>query len=143
MAYLSREDRDAAIEKSIDAAIQIEGLLKGLREDIPAFYELLEILFGSAEFSTQALETSLTNSSTASLYRRAWVAATQKPVERVAQLQAHLIELLDVPKEPSARKQLENLRDFCVSLNAELVNEAFERVTIPAALRGTITQSTC
>lgn len=137
IGFLTRNDRDAAIEKSLDAAIELEGMRKGTRNDAPAFKDLLMALFGSGEPSQQLIDSSLSNSSTVSLYSRTLSAATHSSYDTVAALRDILLDYVvadhGVARDANAR--LASLVEFCVSLNSELVSDAYKRVSPPAIPR--------
>lgn len=135
---INRIARDRAVEQSLDAAIEIDEVIRGVRTEAPAFEELVSTLIGSPTGDFHAVKKELLNDSRlASLYYRAAkssgnASATAEDIDHVLGLllSAGSATLSQVPKD-----DLSFVRDFCVSLNQELVSEAFGRTPEPPLAR--------
>ncbi len=133
---VNRVARDLAVEQSLDAAIEIDEAIRGLRQASPAFERLIFTLVGSPanEFNVVKKEL-LSDSRLASLYYRAAKSSGKEAAS--AEDIDHVIELLlsagTAGLSQISKDDLSFVRDFCVSLNEELVSEAFGRTPEPYA----------
>jgi len=117
--------RDRAVEQSLDAALELDELLRGGSSDSQALAGLVEILMGKSS-ETHAAE----SSQTANLYRRAsaHVRNVQQNTAAVSELVAKLLRFGKGEAKDTNPENLRDLRDFCLGINRELVAEAFRRV---------------
>jgi hypothetical protein len=135
--HVNRVARDLAVEQSLDAAIEIDGVLRRERQDSPAFTKLIESLVGTPARELKSVKKDLlSDSRLASLYYRA--AAPGKANASVEDLDRVLKLLLSADKTgltKLSKNDLSSVRDFCLALNQELVAEAFGRSPQPSFAR--------
>lgn len=130
----SRMARDMAVEQSLDAAIEIDEVVRGLRGASPALESLILNLIGSGGHDLGAVKRELLNNSRlTSLYFNA--AKFAQPVDSTDELDELLSLLLRSIAETNLsafpKQGLLRIRDFCIGLNKELVSEAFGRNPMP------------
>jgi hypothetical protein len=90
-SQVNRVARDIAVEQSLDAAIEIDGVLRRERQDSPAFTKLIESLAGAQTRELKSVKKELlSDSRLASLYYRAAASgkagASVKDLDRVLKL---------------------------------------------------------
>jgi len=132
---VNRIARDLAVEQSLDAAIEIEDVIRGARSDAPAFEKLIVNLIGSpaGDFGTLKREL-LSDSRLASLYYRA-ASASRDLAANTDRVLGLLLSAGSVNLSQMSKNDLAMVRDFCVGLNQELVSEAFNRTPEPPLAR--------
>jgi hypothetical protein len=130
--------RDLAVEQSLDAAIEIDEVLRKKRRDAPAFSKLVASMVGSPTRRLKTVKKDLlSNSRLASLYYRA-AASSKKASPSVGNLDAILKLLVSANAaglSKLSKSDLSLVRDFCLALNEELVAEAFGRSPQPSFAR--------
>lgn len=130
--------RDLAVEESLDAAIEIDEVIRGDRRDAPTFEKLIASLIGSParEFNTAKKELLADSRLTSLCYRAAMSSNNPSGIadslDRVLEL---LVSLGSADFSKSSKDELARVRDFCIGLNQELVAEAFTRVPEPPLSR--------
>ena len=135
---VNRLARDLAVEQSLDAAIEIDEVIRDVRGNSPAFEKLVTSFIGSPAGDFSAVKKDLlSDSRLASLYYRA--AKSSGRAEGNADDMDHVLGLLlsagSVNLSKISKDDLAIVRDFCVSLNQELVSEAFSRTPEPPLAR--------
>lgn len=136
MSVLSsnRIARDLAVEKSLDAAMEIDEVLSGDRDGAPSLKTLFPSFHGTSDHPAFNRKSLLSDSRTASLYRRA-AAASGKVFTSLDDLAAGLESLTKIDADNLKGldpEDLRFLRNFCLGLNRELITEAYSRATRPA-----------
>jgi hypothetical protein len=127
---VNRVARDLAVEESLDAAIEIDEVIREVRQDSPAFSKLIAILIGSPPRELSTIKKDLlSDSRLTSLYYRAAASsgkagASAEDLDRVLKL---LLSAGSTGLAKISRDDLAYVRDFCLGLNQELVAEAFGR----------------
>jgi hypothetical protein len=134
--HINRATRDLAVEQSLDAAIEIDEIIRGARSDSPHLTQLVANLIGTGRDVGCAKKELLKNSQFSSLYHRAAMLAGQedRPTEENDILS--LLFLVDsVGLSQFSPDKLAIVRDFCLGLNRELVSESYNRVPEPPMAR--------
>jgi hypothetical protein len=135
---VNRVARDLAVEQSLDAALEIDEVIRHKRQDSPAFTKLIASLVGSPTRELNSVKKDLlSDSRLTSLYFRAASSpgklnASVEDLDRVLGLllSADTTNLTKLSKD-----DLSSVRDFCLALNQELVAEAFGRSPQPPFAR--------
>lgn len=136
--HASRMARDLAVEKSLDAAIEIDEVIRKVRNNSPALESLISSLIGSSSREINAVKKELlSDSRLTSLYYRAArspdsAAGSNEDLDHVLELLLS-VGLEDLSK--ISKEELLRIRDFCIGLNQELVSEAFSRTPEPPLAR--------
>jgi hypothetical protein len=133
----SRVARDLAVEQSLDAAIEVDEVMHGKREDSPALSELVSLLIGSPAGVVPTKRELLSDARYTSLYHRA-AGTSDGEFGSVKDLDGILDLLFQVNSaglNNFSKKNLKFVQEFCLGLNRELVSEAFSRVPEPAFAR--------
>lgn len=135
--HISRIARDRAIEKSLDAALEIDEVLRKRATEAQSLTELSELLLGTADNHVLSKRELLNSPQFASLYYRAARAGgidnkADDHLERLLQLFA---KVASIGLNKFNDSDLKFIRDFCLGLNAQLVNEAYGRIPLPSAAR--------
>lgn len=134
----SRMARDLAVEQSLDAAIEIDEVIRGERSDAPTFAGLIASLIGSPTEELSVVKKALLADSrlTSLWYRAAGLSGRSKDfadnLDDVLQL---LVSLGSADFSKISKDDLSRVRDFCIGLNQELVSEAFTRIPEPPLSR--------
>ena len=134
----NRIARDLAVEQSLDAAIEIDEVIRGVRAQAPTFEDLISSLLGSSAHEFNAVKRELlADSRLTSLCYRA--AKSSDKANDSAETLDHILELLvsigSADFSKISRDDLFRVRDFCIGLNQELVSEAFVRTPEPSLSR--------
>lgn len=127
---LNRAARDQAVEKSLDAAIELDEVIGGTRTDAPALSALASSLIGSRPDAQSDSRALLNDARLASLYFRA-VGRPDNGAYATERLDQILFLFAEINAAGLARfspTDLAAIRDFCLGLNRELSAEAFCRV---------------
>ncbi len=135
--HLDRISRDLAVEQSLDAAIEVDGVLTGIRKGSSALAELLQTLTFDGPGGGGEQHALMDNSQMAALYHRA-VSASGREFETTADLEAVVRLLAELNTDELSgydKGVLEFIREFCLGLNCELVSEAYRRTPEPAIVR--------
>jgi hypothetical protein len=133
---MNRVARDHAVEQSLDAAIEVDEIIRGARLDAPALKQLIFSLIGSPGKELNTIKKDLFNDSRLiNLYYRAAASsghASAEELDRVLDIlfSAGVTDLAQMPK-----RDLAFIREFCLGLNQELVSEAFSRTPEPPLAR--------
>ena len=137
----SRVARDLAVEQSLDAAIELDEVIKGIRDESPAFGRLVMNLIGSPTREVSVIKKDLfSDSRLASLYYRAAAASSGKAAASAEDMDWVLDLLLSAGAARLSTIPQDNLsivREFCINLNKELIGEAFARTPEPPMARTT------
>jgi len=134
--HISRATRDLAVEQSLDAAIEIDEIIRGERSDSPHLTQLVTSLIGTGRDVGSARKELLANPQFSSLYHRASMLAGQEdrsPDENDILSLLFLIDKAGLSQFPPDKLAI--VRDFCLGLNRELVSESYSRVPEPAMAR--------
>jgi hypothetical protein len=130
----NRMVRDLAVEQSLDAAIEIDEVIRGVKQRSPAFQALVSSLVGSPVHEFNAVKKELlSDSRLTSLYYRAMGSSgkstgSMRDLDQVLEL---LLSVSSADLSNISRDDLLLVRDFCLGLNQELVSEAFSRTPEP------------
>jgi hypothetical protein len=134
--HINRATRDLAVEQSLDAAIEIDEIIRGERTDSPHLTKLVANLIGSGRDVGSAKKELLRNSQFSSLYHRAAMLAGQEDRPPDENDILSLLFLIDsVGLSQFSSKKLAIVRDFCLGLNRELVSESYSMVPEPPMAR--------
>jgi hypothetical protein len=133
----TRIARDLAVEQSLDAAIEIDEMIRGDRADAPAFEVLLASLIGSTglEFNAAKKELLADSRLTSLCYRAAKLSSKLNVAESFDRMFELLIAIRSANFSQISKDDLSRVRDFCIGLNQELVSEAFARIPDPPLSR--------
>jgi len=134
--HMNRATRDLAVEQSLDAAIEIDEVIRGRRKDSPNLKQLVTSLIGSDRDAGSAKKELMKNSQFSSLYHRAAMSVDQD--NRAANQEDVLSLLLAIDRvglSQLSADQLAIVRKFCLGLNRELVSESFSRIPEPPLAR--------
>jgi hypothetical protein len=130
--------RDLAVEQSLDAALEIDEVIRGVRTQAPAFERLISSLIGSPAHELNAVKKELlTDSRLTSLYYRAAKSpgkstGSAEDLDLILEL---LVSIGSTDLSKISKDDLFRVRDFCIGLNQELVSEAFSRTPVPPLAR--------
>jgi hypothetical protein len=119
---VNRVARDLAVEQSLDAAIEIDEVIRGIREESPAFGKLISILIGSPANELNAVKKQLLNDSRlASLYYRAAKSSGKatSSVEDVDYVLGLLLSAGSTVLSKISKEDLSFVRDFCIRLRGQ------------------------
>jgi hypothetical protein len=132
--HMNRAARDLAVEQSLDAAIEIDEVIRGERDDAPHLRDLVESLIGTNRDEGTAKRDLMKNSQFTRLYHRATVSADQGHVSQDDILNL-LLAIHQLGVKQFKEEQLSIVRKFCLGLNRELVSESYSRVPEPPLSR--------
>src|SRR5437016_4147633 len=114
--YVNRIARDLAIEQSLDAAIELDEVIRGARKDSPALTNLVSNLMGPRSGEASGIKHDLlSDSQFASLYHRAAL-SSGKDSASVADLDEVVDLLFTADSLGVARltpQQVSYVREFC------------------------------
>jgi hypothetical protein len=134
--HINRATRDLAVEQSLDAAIEIDEIIRGERADSPHLTQLVTNLIGTDRDERSAKKELLRNSQFSSLYHRAAMLAGQEDCPPDETDILSLLFLIDnAGLSQFSPDKLAIVRDFCLGLNRELVSESYNRVPEPPMAR--------
>jgi hypothetical protein len=134
--YVTRLTRDLAVEQSLDAAIEIDEIIRGVRQESPAFRDLILNLIGSSGRELNTLKKDLLNDSRlSSLYRRAAASSGKASAEDFDRVLELFFSAGSTGLSSLSEADLSLIRDFCLGLNRELVSEAYGRTPEPPLAR--------
>jgi hypothetical protein len=134
--HVTRVARDLAVEQSLDAAIEIDEVIRGVRYDSPAFTNLIVTLIGAPGRELNTVKKELFNDSRlTSLYHRAAASSGKTSVEDLDRVFEVLFSAGSTNLSKISKDELFLVRDFCLGLNQELVSEAFSRAPEPPLAR--------
>jgi hypothetical protein len=134
--HMNRATRDLAVEQSLDAAIEIDEIIRGKRSDAPHLTQLVSSLIGSGRDEGSTKKDLLKNSQFSSLYHRAAMLAGEEDRPSDENDILSLLFLIDsAGLSQFSREQLAIVRNFCLGLNRELVSESYSRVPEPPMAR--------
>ena len=131
----SRVARELAVEQSLDAAIEVDEVIRGARTDAPTFAKLVLSLIGSPaqEFNAAKKELLADSRLTTLCYRAASSAGTPNgPAENLDRVLELLVSIGSKDFSSVSKDDLLRVRDFCIGLNQELVSEAYPPLTVRA-----------
>ena len=136
--HLDRLARDRAVEQSLMAAIEVNDVVRNLRDDAPGLVELIATLIGHQDLEGVASKRELlADLQFASLSSRAAkfsgeLYGSASELDRILSLLLRVSRfgLSKFPKE-----DLEFIRDFCVGLNKVFVEELSSRTSEPPLAR--------
>jgi hypothetical protein len=131
--HINRATRDLAVEQSLDAAIEIDEIIRGERTDSPHLTQLVTNLIGTGRDVGSAKKELLKNSQFSSLYHRAAMLAGQDSDTNDVLSLLFLIDSAGLSQ--FSPDKLTIVRDFCLGLNRELVSESYNRVPEPPMAR--------
>ncbi|SFM29571.1 hypothetical protein SAMN03159423_0471 [Bradyrhizobium sp. NFR13] len=131
--HMNRSARDLAVEQSLDAAIEIDEVIRGEREDAPHLRALVLSLLGTNRDEGNAKRDLMQNSQFTRLYHRA-TSATDGEVGQDDLLNL-LLAVDDIGVRQFENEQLAIVRRFCLGLNRELVSESYNRLPEPPLAR--------
>ena len=125
--HLNRMARDLAVELSLDAAIELDEVIRGKLESTTALFHLAETLTRDVKGNPAG-----ESSQTANLYRRAYAhvrsGQQQRPASDISDIVSKLVSVGKGTPLDADPEELQDLRDFCLGLNKELVSESYQRV---------------
>jgi hypothetical protein len=135
--HISRATRDLAVEQSLDAAIEIDEIIRGERTDSPHLTKLVSSLIGTGRDVGSARKELLKNSQFSSLYHRAAMLAGHE--DDLSLDENDILSLLFLIDSAGLSQfssdKLAIVRDFCLGLNRQLVSESYSRVPEPPMAR--------
>jgi hypothetical protein len=133
--HMNRTTRDLAVEQSLDAAIEIDEVIRGDRSDSPMLSRLVSSLIGTNRDVGSAKKELLKDSQFSSLYHRATM-STGGLEDNDENDVLNLLFMIDgVGLSQFTPKQLSIVRKFCLGLNQELVSESYNRTPEPPLAR--------
>jgi hypothetical protein len=132
--HMNRTARDLAVEQSLDAAIEIDEVIRGDRDDAPHLRELVTSLIGTNRDENTAKRDLMKNSQFTRLYHRATTSADQNNVSQ-DDILSLLLKIDRLGVKQFNEDQLSIVRRFCLGLNRELVSESYIRVPEPPLAR--------
>jgi hypothetical protein len=134
--HMNRAARDLAVEQSLDAAIEVDEVIRGARSDAPMLNRLVTNLIGTASENGPGKKDLLRDSQFNSLYHRAAISSGR---DDAALGENDILSLLFTVDSLGVSKfspdQLAIVRDFCLGLNQELVSESYNRTPEPPLAR--------
>lgn len=133
--HMNRATRDLAVEQSLDAAIEIDEVIRGTRKESPHLKQLVTSLIGSNRDAGSAKKELMKNSQFSSLYHRAAMATNQDGRANQDDVLSLLLAIDGVELSQFSPDQLAVVRQFCLGLNRELVSESFSRMPEPPLAR--------
>jgi hypothetical protein len=134
--HMNRATRDLAVEQSLDAAIEIDQMIRGDRTESPMLSKLVKSLIGSGREPGSTKRDLLKDSQFSSLYHRATMSTGRGPDVEDEDTVLTLLLLVDrAGLSNFSPDQLSLIRDFCLGLNRELVSESYNRTPEPQLSR--------
>jgi hypothetical protein len=134
--HMNRATRDLAVEQSLDAAIEIDQVIRGDRAEAPMLSNLVKSLIGSGREPGPTKKDLLRDSQFSSLYYRAAMSAGSESAGSDENSVLNLLLLIDsAGLSHFSQEQLSIVRDFCLGLNRELVSESYNRTPEPPLSR--------
>jgi hypothetical protein len=130
--HVNRIARDLAVEQSLDAAIELDEVIRGVQQDAPALNRLILDLIGAQGGEPNKIKKDLFNDSRlASLYYRAAASSGQASAEELDHVLDILLLVGAAGIAQVSKDDLAFIRGFCLRLNQELVSEAYSRTPEP------------
>jgi hypothetical protein len=131
---MSRTARDLAVEQSLDAALEIDEVIRGDRNDAPHLQDLVTSLIGTNRDEGTAKRDLMKNTQFTRLYHRATTSAGQNNISQDDILNL-LLAIHQLGVKQFNEEQLSIVRRFCLGLNRELVSESYNRAPEPPLAR--------
>jgi hypothetical protein len=130
--HINRFARENCIEMSLDAAIELEQVLQKKKDDAPSLKTFTELMLGSKKTNQISKKDLLSNPQIANLYRRASGIADGKENEGVDKILTLFGKICEVGIKNFSAADLEFIRDFCLGVNRQLINESYGRIPMPS-----------
>jgi hypothetical protein len=135
--HMNRIARDRAIETSLDAAIELDEAIRKESSKAQSLIELSELLLGTSGNQVPSKKELLNSPQFASLYYR----AASKGVndhqnhDHLDRLLKFFAKIATIGLDKFDEDDLIFIRNFCLGLNTQLVNEAYSRISMPSTAR--------
>jgi hypothetical protein len=129
--HINRLAREHSVETSLDAALEIEQVIQGKLQDTPSLKKLVDMMLGTSDEGSVTRKDLLGNPQVANLYRRASGSSEDAQAVQIDRILTLFGNIYSVGVAKFEKSDLEFIRDFCLGVNRQLINESYSKLPSP------------